>query len=191
LTDAATGLGVGPGRYDYRDSHKPGLLLPAPFPLHTSRPGCALAIAHLVEEINRIWPMHWPTCALCAHRSCPPEPTVAEGIRKLPSVISSTVVDALIRFANATCLRLEAALAASIPLWADRIVLVTAHRRESLARVLGISASIGHAGSSLSTIAIRLPCPSQSNASSPSTAAWAVSATFPSSSRWNIRRWYT
>jgi len=76
---------------------------------------------------------------------------LSEGILETTiHVTGNTVIDALLQIAGRNLPHAEAALT-DIPLWADRIVLVTAHRRESF------GAGLQHICDALATLAARYP----------------------------------
>lgn len=102
------------------------------------------------EEINRVL-----ADALADLRFAPTDRArqnlIAEGLAEATiHVTGNTVIDALLQISQRDLPQAKAALA-GIPLWADRIVLVTAHRRESF------GAGFEHICLALATLAARYP----------------------------------
>ena len=102
------------------------------------------------EEMNRVLAdaladLHFAPTARARHN------LLSEGVLETTiRVTGNTVIDALLQIAGRNLPHAEAALA-DIPLWADRIVLVTAHRRESF------GAGFQHICDALATLAAHYP----------------------------------
>lgn len=102
------------------------------------------------EEMNRVLAdaladLHF------APTTCARDNLLSEGISETTIYVTgNTVIDALLQIAGHNLPHAEAALA-DIPLWADRIVLVTAHRRESF------GAGLQHICDAVASLAARYP----------------------------------